>query len=362
MRSGKAYLATPLARVPVIRNPSAGLIDQLDRNYWLSRFRSLARRKEAPARLRGIARQLDDALFDLSRYRDAHYVQQALAALGQAQGYLALSAGAREHCPPVPRLNEDWVFAAARHATTSFFIAAALAGLHGRGAEDSSHTQLPMAMHFAPIDGTQSGKWADVRSHAVVWSEGALASNLYEVLRRRLLDAERMALDDKPLAGFATAPLTCVAEWLISPQLDIQIEALLRGLVLARIPHLQSNSRPEVIPLPGAYALLKPLFCTDAQLHGTGLLDKEQSLPLPNALITRFWQGRVDGEQGVLREAQRRLRAAGIPMSAKGLAAPGIDPHRLLMALMISLDTRNLLHLIKPLRAVARDSASAVTA
>lgn len=361
MRSGKAYLATPLARVPVVRNPAADLIDQLDRNYWLSRFRSLARRKEAPARLRGIARQLDDALFDLSRYRDARYVQQTLIALGQAQNYLALSAGAREHCPPVPRLKADWVHAA-NDGSTNFRIAVALAGMHGRDQDNPSRTKLPMIMHFAPVDDAQPDKWAEVRSHAVLWSQGALADNLYEVFRRRLLDAERTALVDKPLAHFATASLACIAEWLASPQLDAQIDALLRGLVLTRIPHLVSRDQPPVIPLPAAYALLKPLFCTDTQLQDTGLLDAHQSLTLPNALLNRLWQGRFDGAQGVLRAAQRRLHIAGIPLSTNGLAASGIDPHRLLMALLVPLDTRDLLHLIKPLRAAARDSASVVTA
>lgn len=361
MRSGKAYLATPLARVPVVRNPAADLIDQLDRNYWLSRFRSLARRKEAPARLRGIARQLDDALFDLSRYHDPHYVQQTLIALGQAQGYLALSAGAREHCPPVPRLKSDWVHAA-NDGSTTFRIATALAGLHGRDHDNPSHTKLPMAMHFAPVDDAQPDKWSEVRSHAVLWSQGALADNLYEVFRRRLLDAERMALADKPLAYFATVPLACVAEWLVSPQLDAQVDALLRGLVLTRIPHLASSGRPQVMPLPAVYALLKPLFCTNTQLHDTGLLDANQSMALPNTLLTRLWQGRFDGVQGVLQTARRRLHIAGIPLSTHGLAASGIDPHRLLMTLLVPLDTRELLHLIKPLRAAARDSASAATA
>lgn len=360
-RSGKAYLATPLARVPVVRNPAADLIDQLDRNSWLSCFRLLARRKEAPARLRGIARQLEDALFDLSRYRDARYVQQTLIALGQAQGYLALSAGAREHCLPVPRLKADWVLAA-HDDSTAFRIAAALAGLHGRSTNDDSHANLPMAMHFAPIDPARPGRWAEACSHAVLWNEGALTSNLYEVLRRRLLDAECIPLDDKPLAHFATAPLSGVAQWLTAPQLDTRIDALLRGLVLARIPHLPSRQQSEAMPLPAAYALLKPLFCTDAQLRGAHLLDAEQTLALPSTLVTRLRQGRTDGEHGVLHEAQRRLRAAGMPLSAKGLSAAGIPPQRLLMALLVPLDRRDLLHLTEPLRAVARDSASAVAA
>ena len=261
----------------------------------------------------------------------------------------------------MPRLKSDWVHAA-NDGGTAFRIATALAGLHGQDHDNPARTKLPMTMHFAPVDDAQPDKWTEARSHAVLWNQGALTDNLYEVFRRRLLDAERTALVDKPLAYFASAPLACVAEWLVSPQLDAQIDALLRGLVLTRIPQLASRDRPQVMPLPSAYALLKPLFCTDAQLNDSGLLDANQSLTLPNALLTRLWQGRFDGAQGVLRAAQRRLHIAGVPLSINGLTASGIDPRRLLMALLVPLDNRDLLHLVKPLRAAARNSVSVVTA
>lgn len=45
MRSGKAYFATPLDRIAVRTNPSAQLLDELDTNGWLSRFRRVGRRQ-----------------------------------------------------------------------------------------------------------------------------------------------------------------------------------------------------------------------------------------------------------------------------------------------------------------------------
>jgi CRISPR-associated protein Csx17 len=284
-----------------------------------------------------------------------------LIALGQAQAYLALSASAREHCPPVPRLKVNWVHEA-NDDSTAFRIAAALAGLHGRDQDNSPRLYLPMIMHFAPVDDKQAEAWASVSSHAVIWNEGGLADNLYEVTKRRLLDTDRIPLPDKPFAHSATVPLTCVAEWLQSPQLDAQIDALLRGLVLARIPRLSSPANHQTTQLPAAYALLKPLFSTNAQLHNAGLLETNQSLALPRTLLTRLWQGRFDGGQGVLRAAQRRLQIAGLPLSANGLAIPNMNPHHLLMALLVPLDTHDLLQLIKPLRAPARNFASAVNA
>ena len=49
-RAGRAYIATPLGRIAVRRNPIADLIDQLDSADWLGRFRRFARRDGTPAR------------------------------------------------------------------------------------------------------------------------------------------------------------------------------------------------------------------------------------------------------------------------------------------------------------------------
>jgi CRISPR-associated protein Csx17 len=352
MRSGKAYLATPLNRIQVERNPAADLINELDDHYWLQRFRSLARRNETPARLRSLVRRLEDALFDLSRFPGPHYVQQVLIVLGLAQGYLASSPGAREHCPPVPRLKVDWSFAA-DDGSAPFRVAAALAGLHLQSDDEPRRPVMPMVLHFAPVDQDMKAGWPkDPNSAAMVWHTGDLSRNLYAVAQRRLLDAQRGGDAGKPFAHFATASLAHIADWLASPTMDTQVDALLRGLVLARIPRGFAGKAPGAAPLPAAFAVLKPLFCTDQQLRDCGLLATDARLPLELAMLKRLWSRADDA----MRYATRRLLAAGLHVDTSNIDATAVDSRRLLAALLIPIANEDLKRLLKPLQPSTRDN------
>ncbi|MDN5924089.1 MAG: type I-U CRISPR-associated protein Csx17, partial [Xanthomonadales bacterium] len=351
MRSGKAYLATPLNRILVERNPAADLINELDTHYWLQRFRSLARRKEAPARLRSLVRRLEDALFDLSRFSDPHYVQQVLIVLGLAQGYLASSPGARENCPPVPRLSVAWSIAA-DDRSAAFRISAALAGLHLPPDDDAKRPSMPMAVHFAPVDPDGKSGWPkDPNSAAMIWHAGDLSRNLYAVAQRRLLDAQRDGEAGKPFAHFATAPLAHIAEWLASPAMDTQVDALLRGLVLTRIPRGFAGKVPAATPLPAAFAALKPLFCTEQQLRDCDLLRADAKLPLESAMLKRLWLGSAN----TMRYATRRLRTGGLSIDTSNIDITTVVSRRLLAALLIPIADAELRRLLKPLMPATRD-------
>lgn len=360
MRSGKAYLATPLNRVRVERNPAANLINELDKptHYWLRRFRSLARRKETPARLRSLMRRLEDTLFELSRCPHPRHVQQVLIALGQAQDYLASSPTARESCPPVPCLSAAWSIAA-DDGSAAFRIAAALAGLHLR-AEDGKRPAMRMAAHFAPVDPDGKGAWPKYPDfHTMVWHSGDLSRNLYAVVQRRLLDARRNGKTGKPLAHFATAPLAHVADWLASPAMDTQVDALLRGLVLTRIPVGFAGKTPAPVPLPAALAALKPLFCIEQQLRDCSLLAPDAQLPLESGTLRRIWRGGDDA----MSYAARRLRAAGLQIDTSHIDIAGVDSQRLLAALSVPIADHDLKRLLKPLRLPTRNTeAEIVTA
>jgi CRISPR-associated endonuclease Cas3-HD len=64
-RQGLAYLAVPLGRRIVKPNPTAELASDLDRGRWLERFRREGA-ADAPAELRATARDLEEALFELT--------------------------------------------------------------------------------------------------------------------------------------------------------------------------------------------------------------------------------------------------------------------------------------------------------
>ncbi|MCG5540854.1 MULTISPECIES: type I-G CRISPR-associated protein Cas8g1/Csx17 [unclassified Halorhodospira] len=330
MRSGKAYFATPLNRVTVQRNPAADLIDELDAGGWLDRFRRHAR-GDGANRMASLARRLEDAVFELATRRDdtAPAVRRLLAVLGAIQLHLARSPKAREACPPVPALSAQWL-TRADDGSPELALAAALAGLHGR--DGKAGERMPMRAHLAPETASRYPSWAADDTHTVTWAVGAsLADNLAATLHRRLLEAHQGELADKPLRGSRTAPLADVAAWLSGDLDEQRLAELLLGLMLVRIPPGPPRAQREA-PLPAAYRLLKPLFCTDEQLRRAGVLPPDRALPLKADLLRRLEAHDV---AGALELGRRRRRAAGIGTGFQQVA-PGIaDGRRLLAALMV---------------------------
>lgn len=351
-RYGRTFLATPLNRVPVRRNVTAALIDQLERREWLPRFRRLSRRSEAPARLKGLGRRLDDALFELALRGDMspRHAQEVLTVLGECMRYLAISPGARERCGPVPLLDEEWV-RTADDGSAEFLLAVALAGLHARGSTGTPI--LPMVTQVAPVQENRR-RWADGSDHQVVWGHGGLEQNLARVLTRRLLTARALELPDRPLGGWAAAPLWAVGSWLGGRIVPSRIAELMLGLTLARSPlrpGSHATGRADH-PVPGAYRLLKPFFATHAQLERIGLIEPGEQLPLPDPLVRSLRTGDLEA---AVRTATRRLRASGYAVPDH--VVPGY-PHgeRLLAALMTPVSDRDLKQLFAGLLARPDDT------
>lgn len=330
MRSGKAYFATPLNRITVHRNPATDLLNDLDTGAWLDRFRRHAR-SDGANRVASLARRLEDAIFELAARRDdpAPAIRQLVTVLGAIQLYLARSPAAREACPPVPSLSPAWL-TGADDGSAEMAIAAALAGLHARTHDGG--WRMPMRAHLAPERPGRYPSWAPDDTHAVTWAGGrAVPDNLAATLHRRLLGMQQGEFPDKPLQMARTAPLGDVAAWLAGELDESRLAVLLPGLMLVRIPG-GTHPAPREAPLPAAYRLLKPLFCTHEQLHRADILPPERTLPLKADLLRRL---QADDVAGALELARRRRRAAGIGTGYKQIA-PGItEGRRLLAALMV---------------------------
>ncbi len=348
MRAGKAYLATPLNRVRVSRNPRVDLVDQLERNGWLSRFRQLARSDRATGRLMSLVNRLENALFLLAT--EPHYpalrVQQLVQVLGEAQLYLSHCPSARENCPPVPPLGADWMIEA-EDGTSELAIAAALAGLHARRprADGSTEFLLPMRAHLAPEQSGPGFDWVPDQSRGVVWGSGTLEANLVATVGRRLHEAKLLDLNDKPFEFSRVAPVAAVAAWLANALDGGRISALIPGLTLVHLDFAAVQPTGRTLPLPAAYRILKPFFCTDRQLRRAGLLEPEASLPLSLELLRLIEVGRVS--EAVLL-AGRRLRVAGLPIRFPQLTASSsaADPHRLIAGLMVPIADRDVRQLL----------------
>lgn len=362
-RFGRNVFAVPLDRVEVRRNPRGDLADDLDADGWLDRFRALVRRAEAPARLRSVVSRLEDALFDLTRTDDPRRVQAVLARLGEAQMYLGRSPAGRDQVSPVPLLRAQWVHDA-DDGSAEFQIAAALAGLHAAAPEEDGDGRLVlrMASHFAPIDERRL-RWAEGADHDVTWGPGNLLANLCALAERRLQAAARLNLPDGPWRGHTPAPLAAIGAWLDAALDDERIAELLPGLALARIPQRLRGVQFEDVPLPPAFAALKPLFVAREQLARARLLRPAGLTPdggsgasrsRDSAVIVRLLS--ADRVADAVELGLRRLRLMGLAPLASLRETAHPDGQRLLAALLVPLSDHDLRRLA---RRITRDDEEA---
>ncbi len=333
MRSGKAYLATPLERVNVSDEPSLNLLDELDQRDWLTRFRRFARGENTSNRFLTLRQRLETALFEFAgRHPPPADAQALLVLLGEIQAALANRRKADDAVPPVPRLSERWT-QMADDGSPAFRIARALAGLRG-----VAQVPLPLRSQFFPLH-RKFNQWAgteeDFRVHSGV--AGRLPDTLLSLLTRRLWLAERFGMADKPLVSPAGATLDDVAAFLRSDAQDRRIAELLPGLVLCDIPQDVEREAGEGV-LPAAFGLLKLCLTPDATLHSLGALRATDTLPVPVGMLAQLAAGNA-GNRAV-DSAWRRLHASGLQPVIDVHALPllgAVSPLRAAAALMIPL-------------------------
>ena len=340
MRSGKAYLATPLSRVQVRSNPKARLIDDLESGGFLDRLRRFARDDQAPASIRSQVRRLEDALFTLTQQTERYCLQKILRITGRICFLLSKSARGREAVPQLPRLKAAWV-READDGAPDFRCAAALAGLN--------RTALPLLPFILPASPSKSGNWQWApESRRAVWREGNLIGSLCDIAVRRRRK-ESGITGKTPEHGACTADL----QGFLDANLDEKrLSDLLLGLVLADSPaNLPAVGAPE--PLPAGYFVLKPLFAPHAQLVQLGFLAQDRTLGLPGALLANL---RANHTERAMDIGWRKLRASGASVPDYPRRAPAtstVEGPRLLAALSVPLDLRDLSFCLDMLRSAS---------
>lgn len=343
MRSGKAYLATPMGRIQTRHNPVAELCQDLDKARFLENLRGFARKTEAPGRIVSLVHQLENRLFELTRNSNPKTVQDILMLLGKLQRTLSISAKGREAIRrPVPLLRAAWLLNA-DDGTAEFRLACALAGL--------SAADLPMRVHFAPVKANELA-W-DEHSRLAVWGEGYFESNITTLLRTRLLAAERLQHKDKPFNFRFGADCSDIACFLDSVTDDRRIDELAQGLALLKdIPgNSGQQDRQQQVVLPGAYVALKPFFTTDQVLQKTGFLPTDCKLPFRAEILASLAANQTDK---AVKLAWDKLKQSGVALPAfpnQPPSALAIDGQRLLAALAIPIEFGQL---AKMLRGITR--------
>lgn len=353
-RSGKAYLATPFGRINVKRNPDADLISDLEQSGFLKRLRMFGRSDESPGSLCLLVRRLGNSMFSLTQRFSRKQLIDILIVLGEIQRTLGISDKCRDAVRPVPPLSESWVIKA-NDGSPEFRLACSLAGLWAK------KPTLPIRVHFAPVKA--NGFVWDEESRLAVWGEGRLTANLVQLVRHRLLEAEKAEAEDKPLAFSFGAFESDIAAFLVGLTNDSKIDALSQGLALCRVPRKLSKDRAQEagIPLPSAYAILKPFFVPDKVLHDIGFLSKDSCLPLTGETIALLTSGRVDQ---AVDSAWLHLRQAGISLPEYPASPPAglaLDGDRLLAALVFPLSYDGLRKLLARLAKSTSEEKPAIT-
>lgn len=269
-RSGKAYLAAPLGRFEVVERTDVDRLREVD--PWLNGFRRAAGDKNPPPRFASALRRIDSAIFDFCKYGGAAFFQRIVIALGAAERELACADRFRKDkkLKPLAGLSAEWINAA-KDNSTEFTIALALAAV-----QDPEQKMGPLRANLEPVtvrydkhEGKQNADWAE-KERCVVWNAADLATNLANVLQRRMMDGERAGCQRLPLASRFTVPLDVIAAFIAGELDDARIEELIWGLMLidtwrrdlapAGMNQSRDGQRADPNPLPREYALLKLLF------------------------------------------------------------------------------------------------------
>lgn len=348
MRSGKAYLATPLEQVQITTDPKSEWTDELERKNWLPGFKKFTQDKNTPNRFITLRYRLENLLFTLAKRKPSpDLAQTLLVLLGEIQVELAHSAKARESIPPIPQLSKEWMLAA-DDKSTAFRIARALAGL--RGIETKP---LPLRSQLFPIHHANRNEWLErackdkkhkddpacrIRLH--ISPQKNLTELLLTLLQQRLSLPSRLDFQDKPLNSAAGIDLADLPAFLMDDSMDSSIDALLPGLSLCNIPNSDEHKAGEG-DIHAAYALCKLALTPEVTLRSLGVLGREQNLPVAPQLVPKLATGNTDQSKQAVEIAWRRLRGSGLDPVMPFNQLPGLagaDPRRLAAALLIPLN------------------------
>lgn len=325
-RNGLNFFASHLERFPVQEVPDARLADELD--GWLGPYRRLADGKDAPPRFAAAVHHIDEAVYNVCRYRaDAPRLQAVLRAVGRAERELANAARLRAEIPglrPLAGLSSRWL-TACDDGSSEYRLALSMAVMPGRGGR-----YRPFRAYMEPVASAGKSWFFDDSASGVVWSNTSLPENLGAVLARRLRDGA--GGDDEPSSchplwtpGRFRPVLADVMRFLNAETDDDVLTDLVWALPAVELSHrgfrYRQPTAQEPRHTPVDYAVLKLVFLAEVVTR-PGAAD---GVPVRNEqrAVVLLQAGRLDEAVAL---ACRRLQSAGLPpyltAPVAGLAKP----------------------------------------
>lgn len=313
-----SHFAVPLGtiRVPARVLAVDACLDDLD--SWFPALHRLARKKDAPARLRVAERSLSFHLFELCHHTGEPMRWQAvLVAMSDVESVMKRGSGFQAQ--PVPMLRPEWV-SAADDGSAEFRLAVSLALQARSFRRDDGCPVDPVRRHWLPLDETRcrprfatTGDTSHPRLEArpdVVMNGRSGIDDAIAMCARRLVEAPRDGLRCFPLqaAPRAAASVSDLGAWIEGRVDSDRTLALARALMaLDRGPwaeqfiaNVPSPSQPA--PLDDAWACIR-------LAHSPSRLPDGREVPCDPAILRRLAAG--DASTAV-ELALRRLRAAGV--------------------------------------------------
>lgn len=310
-RNGKAHYATNEGRYDVRDITQVRLIDEVD--SWFSRLRRAAQGKRAPTRVARATRNLENALFAVTRNFDA---SEALLALGDVERVLgdAIAFTKKVGLPPITqRLSEGW------SALVADSVEARLGVCLGQ--------RLAFRRRLLPIDVDKPWQWGRADDAGFVFSERPLIDNLHALLQRDDIEAQQRELKNPDAEEYTRAfcRLSDIACFIDGNVDDVAIERWARAASLLNKPP-GFDDHGDVIGVPATFAVLR--------LVHNGSLDGNTQLTRTSTMLARACAG---DSVGATTAALQRLSAVGRALPVPALVESSQRMRRIAAALAFPL-------------------------
>jgi CRISPR-associated protein Csx17 len=225
--SAKVYEAVPQEHITVSHVGEKATADRLAASEllsplvpWMNRIRPEPRDAKQRGRFRGLRGPVERAIIQITeRPDDAERWQRLLLLLAETQSRIDRNKSSREDAFPVPRLPPAWFERAwpeQLRRPKEILLARATASV-GAG------TNYPILLNLFGVELSRNGKVEFTngdRPPRVVWSDGDPLRVLFQLLQRRLLDAEPGK--PTPVGGTQTASVGIIARLLGGDDFDLE--------------------------------------------------------------------------------------------------------------------------------------------